>query len=731
VFPAYLLISFLLPYVCNRLQSDRRHLGIAYGLNTLAFCFGMIAFTWLAPRVNTFYSMKLMMVTLAIGAALLLVIREHRRLAAWKPALAVAALGAACVVTPAGFDPSYVTPHQPAALYPVRAMKSNGAHTTYVVAAPDGDRLYFDNYSMSGTSHRAQVYMRLMAHFPLLAHPRPQRALLICFGVGNTAAAIASHDTVRHIDVVELNDKVIETAPEFARHNDEVYLDPRMRFIHDDGRNFLNSTESTYDLITSEPPPPMYAGVYRLYSKEYYQQAMAHLSQEGMMTQWLPVYQMPQEAVDLAVATFVGVFPHVLLFSGYETEFILVGSRSPIDVGQIEQRFYEQPSVVADLRKLEIQRPLQLIARVVKGERALSRQFGDRRMISDQRNDLTYLFPRPLAPGMITYNPPEVLADIGVERLQMHEALRAVVMHLGRLRYAADFPYESLQTVRPDEAPGVMLTDVDWAAIQSIRERCSQLERAGRGGDASTVRRAKEEMIALFRRALAMAGEQPELLLALASSYADAGRHDDAITVLRRFQQIEPDDPAGYYGDGVSLIALQRYGQAIPLIRRALDLAPDEAPVHFALASALESNGNLAEAEVHYRRAVTIDPDHVEARMNLGITLARSGRVDEALSEWRQALKIDPEHPVLHHNLATGLKSQGRLEEAISHYRRALQLKPDYAAVHRILGVALMETGQLEEAIGHLREALRLNPRDGEARRNLDRARAMLEAAGR
>ncbi len=729
VFPAYLLISFLLPYVCNRLQSGRRHLGIAYGANTLAFCLGMVAFTWLAPRVSIFYSMKLMMVALAIGVGFLLLIREHRRVAAWKPALAIAALGVGCVLTPAGFDRSYVTPGQPAALYPVRALKSNGAHTTYVVADPGGDRLYFDNHSMSGTSHRSQVYMRLMAHFPLLAHPRPQRVLLICFGVGNTAAAIASHDTVRQIDVVELNDKVIETAPEFARHNDEVDLDPRVRFIHDDGRNFLNTTEITYDLITSEPPPPMYAGVYRLYSREYYEQAKAHLSSAGMMTQWLPVDQMPQEAVDLAVATFVGVFPHALLFVGFETEFILVGSRSPIDVGRIERRFDEQPSVVGDLRRLGIRGPVQIVARVVKGEESLSREFGGRRMISDQHNDLTYLFLKPLAPGVITYDPRQVLAEIGAPRLGMREALEAVVMHLGRLRYVADFPYETLRTVRGDGAPDVGLAEVDWSAIQSIRARCAQLERVGRGGDASAGP-AREQMIDLFRQALAMADEQPELLMDLAGAHAAVGAHDAAIAVLQRFQSIEPDDPVGYFLHGLSLFASQRYGPAIPVLQRAVELSPDDAPAQFALALALESFGDVDEAEGHYHRVLEIDPDHLQARINLGIALARSGRLDEALDHWRRAREIDPEHPDVHHNMGIARKSQGKLEEAIRHFREALRIQPDFAVAHKSLGVALMETQRLEEAIDHLRAALRLDPSDADARRNLVRAEALLETAG-
>src|SRR5262249_32498279 len=152
---------------------------------------------------------------------------------------------------------------------------------TYVVMQPSVRALYFENVHMSDTSNAARTYMGLMAHLPLLAQARPERALLICYGVGNTASAILAHDTISSVDVVDLSRSVFATAPVFAETNGNAHRDPRVRFIHDDGRSFLRRTDARYDLITSEPPPPLHVGVYRLYSREYYQQARAHLTPGG------------------------------------------------------------------------------------------------------------------------------------------------------------------------------------------------------------------------------------------------------------------------------------------------------------------------------------------------------------------------------------------------------------------------------------------------------------------
>jgi spermidine synthase len=415
VFVPYLLISLLLPYLCNQLQLRREHLGLAYGVNTVAFCIGLVGFTLWAPLVSIFYSLKLMLVLVVCGIALLLVVSEKHGIKWWQPLVAAAAFLVGSLVTPAGLDPGYLMPNSAQTRYPVSALKSNGTHTTYVVTTPEGAFLYFGNMSMSGTVLPSQVYMRLMAHVPLLLQAKPASALLICFGVGNTASAIATHDSIRRLDIVDLNRNVFETAPEFAATNLQVYRDPRVRLISDDGRSFLRLSQDTYDLITSEPPPPLQAGVYRLYSREYYRDALAHLTPTGMMTQWLPIYQMPAQAVDQAIATFVSVFPHTLLYSGIGEEFILLGSREPIKMDRLWQRFPPAGPVRMDLERIRVATPGQLGLRIVRTGASLRRDYLRFRTISDQRNDLDHMFLAPVPLAVVPYDPREVLAWLRVD----------------------------------------------------------------------------------------------------------------------------------------------------------------------------------------------------------------------------------------------------------------------------------------------------------------------------
>jgi spermidine synthase len=426
VFVPYLLISLLLPYVCNQVQMRRMHLGLVYGLNTLAFCIGLIGFTLLAPRVNIFYSLKLFWVLMSCGVALLLVLSNRRAAKWWQPAVAVSVFFVGCLVTPAQFDASYLMPGSPQSRYPISSLKSNGTDTSYVVATPNGAFLFFGNTSMSGTVLPSQIYMRLMAHVPLLLQANPAKALVICFGVGNTASAIATHHSIRHLDIVDLNRNVFETAWEFAVSNSAVYQDPRVRLISDDGRSFLRLSRATYDLITSEPPPPMQAGVYRLYSREYYLDVLAHLTPAGMMTQWLPVYQMPAKAANEAIATFVTVFPHTLLYSGISQELILLGSREPIDIDRLWQRFPATGPVRGDLAAIFVKAPADLGIRILRTDATLRRDFLRADTITDERNDLEQMFLT--TPGeVVHYDPREVLASLRVEAPIMAAAVAPIL----------------------------------------------------------------------------------------------------------------------------------------------------------------------------------------------------------------------------------------------------------------------------------------------------------------
>ena len=414
VFPAFYLLSLILPHVCNQLQAAGQRIGRAYAINTFAFCVGLFGFSFLAPRVDIFYAFKLFLIFFVLTAGTVAALGTNEARVPRMLSLAAAAIAIAVVVAPRGFDERFFHANTAKNITDVRALRSNGASTTYVVkdANYPGERLYFDGYSMSGTAPGDQQYMRLMAHFPLLAQPNPTAALQIGFGVGSTASSIALHDSIVTFDIVDLNHQVLATAPEFAANNRDVLNDPRVRLFHDDGRNFLRLATNRYDLVTSEPPPPIFEGVFRLYSVEYYELVLEHLTPSGMMTQWLPMNQLSQEAGDWITRSFVQTFPHSLAFIGYADHVILVGSPQPISLAMLERRMAASPKIAGELARFGMPSPAHVLARTLADDASLRRDHGAGPVIRDSHNRFAHLIQRDDQPRL-NFRPAGI-----VERMQ-------------------------------------------------------------------------------------------------------------------------------------------------------------------------------------------------------------------------------------------------------------------------------------------------------------------------
>lgn len=445
VFPAFYLISLILPHVCNRLQAAGHTLGRAYAVNTIAFCVGLFGFSFTAPRVDIFYGFKLFLFVFVIGAGTVAVLKPQEDNTPRKLALGLVAIAVAIGLTPRGFDIRFFDPVTASKITEVRALRSNGAATTYVVAdsAYPGERLYFDGYSMSGTAPGDQQYMRLMAHFPLLAQPHPTKALQIGFGVGSTASAVASHDTIQRFDIVDLNHQVLATASEFAGNNREVLKDPRVRMFHDDGRTFLRLTQDNYDLVTSEPPPPIFEGVYRLYSKEYYELVLKRLTSNGMMTQWLPMNQLSQESSAWIARTFVQTFPHSLAFIGYADHVILVGAKQPISLRMLERRMLATPAMGPVMTGFGIRSPGHLLARIIADDSSLRTDYGDGPVIHDARNQFAHLIHRDTQPKL-NFRPAQLLAGMADLEYSL-ELFRIWSSQAEIAKIAPDYPFWLIQ----------------------------------------------------------------------------------------------------------------------------------------------------------------------------------------------------------------------------------------------------------------------------------------------
>jgi len=191
---------------------------------------------------------------------------------------------------------------------------AEGPDSTVAVIEGAGARiLVIDGFSASGNYAAGSAhYMEWMGRLPMLLHPDPKDALVICLGTGQTVKGVRREGAAR-IDVVDVSDAVVRMAPLFVV-NEGVMDDPRVRTIVMDGRAWMRRTERRYDVVTLEPMPPGFAGVNALYSREFYQRVAEQMAPGGIAAQWVPLHTLPPDYSVSVVATFREIFPDAVLW---------------------------------------------------------------------------------------------------------------------------------------------------------------------------------------------------------------------------------------------------------------------------------------------------------------------------------------------------------------------------------------------------------------------------------
>lgn len=310
-----------------------------------------------------------------------------------------------------------------------------GTTTTAAVARrqrygqPAHLQLLTPGVTMSDTQVGAQRYMGLMGHLPLLYSAEGTEALLICFGVGNTARSLLSYPSLERLDVVDIATEVLGMSGRFVElDGTDPLADPRVEVVVGDGRQHLLTAGRRYDVITAEPPPPTDAGVVNLYTREFYAAARGSLKEGGVLAQWVPLFQLAEAETAAIVAAFVAEFPHAALHYGYRYQWVLLGSDRPLEEDRaVWAERLAAPSVTEDLARIGARGLDLLVATRIQGDAGLRLVALQARALTDDRPSLQY--PRVGLTGQV-----EVPAGLVGVRNAVFDALPSLTARPAELR---------------------------------------------------------------------------------------------------------------------------------------------------------------------------------------------------------------------------------------------------------------------------------------------------------
>lgn len=208
------------------------------------------------------------------------------------------------------------------------------------------------------------------------------------------------------------------------------------------------------------------------------------------------------------------------------------------------------------------------------------------------------------------------------------------------------------------------------------------------------------------------AGEQyPQAQLRAARMLLKNGRQDEAREHLRKALK---DDPKAQVSLALAEAQMLRDGNraadALAVLSKALDADPDNLELLYETALTAERLDKLDLMEKNLRRLIALKPDYAQAYNALGYSLADRGlRLDEAGKLIDKALSLTPEDPFILDSKGWVLFRKGDKAAALDMLRHAYEKRPDpEIAAH--IGEVLWSLDRRDEAKKLWSEALKKDP---------------------
>ena len=186
-----------------------------------------------------------------------------------------------------------------------------------------------------------------------LAHaPGARTAAVIGQGSGISSHFLLGSPLLEELVTIDIEPEMIRGSRFFQPANRRVFDDPRSRFAIDDARSYFAARRARYDLILSEPSNPWVSGVSGLFTDEFYARVRRYLTDDGVLGQWLHLYEIDDGLVLSVIAAVHRNFPSYDMYLVANSDLLIVASNRPRLPAARWAEVAAYPGVQEDLRHL-------------------------------------------------------------------------------------------------------------------------------------------------------------------------------------------------------------------------------------------------------------------------------------------------------------------------------------------------------------------------------------------
>ena len=200
---------------------------------------------------------------------------------------------------------------------PVISLESEFQRIDVFDSCAFGRVLVLDGYLML-TEKDEFIYHEMMTHIPMAVNPEISDVLVIGAGDGGVIRELAKYDSVKRIDMVEIDEMVVDVCRKYLPQTACRLDDPRVNIYFEDGLKFVRRKNNEYDLVIVDSTDPFGPGE-DLFTKEFYGNCYKALKEAGIMVNQheSPYYPNDAKAMQKAHKQIKSVFPVALIYQAH------------------------------------------------------------------------------------------------------------------------------------------------------------------------------------------------------------------------------------------------------------------------------------------------------------------------------------------------------------------------------------------------------------------------------
>ena len=181
-------------------------------------------------------------------------------------------------------------------------------------------------------------------------------ALVANIGIGSglTSHVLLASESVKELDTIEIEPLMAQAARlGFMPRVQRTFTDPRSHLYFEDAKTFFALHHSKYNVIVSEPSNPWVSGVATLFSEEFYDQILRHLEPDGMLVQWMQIYETNIDIVASVMKALAPRFEDFAVYNADDINILIVAVRSG-KLPRPDSSVFSSPAMQAELARVGI-----------------------------------------------------------------------------------------------------------------------------------------------------------------------------------------------------------------------------------------------------------------------------------------------------------------------------------------------------------------------------------------